>query len=53
MEYKVIHARNYDELMVKVNEHLSQGWEPQGGVAVEVGGGGYCNGFLQALIRGE
>ncbi len=33
MEYTVIETDDRKELISKVNEHIRDGWQPQGGVA--------------------
>ena len=32
MEYKIIHARDTDQLIKLVNNLTTQGWEPVGGI---------------------
>ena len=50
LEYYIVEARSREELIIAVNNHIRDGWRPQGGVA--------CNGeediplyFYQALIK--
>lgn len=60
MEYGVVTGRGLHELQAEVNKHLSWGWVPQGGVAVEpaslsvfVEGSRrrFVNKYLQAMVR--
>jgi len=49
MTYKLVTAISATELSVKVNEMISDGWEPHGGVAV--GGDALNKYFAQAMIK--
>jgi hypothetical protein len=46
MEYTIIFAKDYLELISKVKEYNGKGWRPQGGVAVD----GYTH-FYQAMVK--
>ena len=46
MEYTVVKAENFDDLIRNVAEWMDSGWKPQGGVAVSPDGS-----FYQAMIR--
>jgi hypothetical protein len=47
MQYCVVYADELDELDVKVNEFIAQGWNPLGGVAKDESGHKY----LQAMVK--
>ena len=47
MEYTVVFTKGYDDLIREVNQLISQGWKPQGGVAMDLGNFNFC----QAMIR--
>jgi len=34
MKYTILRAGSYEKLIALVNEYISQGWEPQGGVTL-------------------
>jgi len=46
MEYIVVYGRALDEIIKKVNEMIKQGWQPHGGVCVDV------DHHYQAMTRG-
>ncbi len=45
MEYSIVSAKTDKELIEKVNDMFSQGWETEGGVCIGPGGD-----FYQAMI---
>ena len=49
MKYKIIESSYLFDLEDKVNKHLEDGWEPQGGVALLPFG--FSDRFVQALIK--
>lgn len=49
MEYKVVRAAMLDEFMHSVTQHLNEGWELQGGLAVDRSGYGMY--YMQAVVR--
>lgn len=49
MEYNVIKGENLEDLINSVNELLSDGWIPQGGISTVVTGVGVE--FYQALVK--
>jgi hypothetical protein len=36
MKYKILYARSLKEMEKQVNEHLAQGWQPCGGLAIQL-----------------
>ncbi|HXP87951.1 MAG TPA: DUF1737 domain-containing protein [Bryobacteraceae bacterium] len=58
MTYQLVTARSDKDLTEKVNPMISEGWEPQGGVAVGgdaptqyVGPGTILPSFVQAMVK--
>jgi hypothetical protein len=51
MEYKVIEARAAQQLEQAVNEHIQEGWEPLGGVAVGFTDLANYWTYCQAMVR--
>jgi hypothetical protein len=51
MEYKVIEARTGQQLEEAVNEHIQEGWEPRGGVALGFNSLGNYWTYCQAMVR--
>jgi len=47
VEYKVVTGNFYD-FQLAVNQYLSEGWRPHGGVCF---GGQYLQNYAQALVR--
>jgi hypothetical protein len=47
MEYTVIATGDWRELIAKVNEHINNGWRPQGGISTTV----EYRTYAQALVR--
>ena len=48
MEYTVLFADSIDDLVRRVSDWITEGWTPQGGVALADLNGAY---YLQAMIR--
>jgi hypothetical protein len=50
-DYRVVEARDLDELVREVRDRIDDGWEPLGGVAIMPTGGPFLTGgyFYQAL----
>ncbi len=61
MQYTIVKAESLNELVIKVNEFIGQGWEPIGGVSAAREKGTYLEGkrsveyeynkFLQAIVK--
>ena len=52
MRYRVIEAKDVEGLEQDVNEHLADGWQPLGGVAVvNSQANTYAWWFYQAMVR--
>jgi hypothetical protein len=49
MEYTVVKAGTTEALIQKVNELITQGWKPLGGIAIS--GGATFTGVYQAMVR--
>jgi len=49
MEYKILQWTTIGHLEKDVNQHIEEGWKPQGGVAVAASP--YGGAFLQAIVR--
>jgi hypothetical protein len=48
MQYKVLESGKAPGLEKMVNRHMSEGWEPQGGICKIIGK--YANFYTQAMI---
>jgi Domain of unknown function (DUF1737) len=52
MRYRVIEAKDVEGLEQDVNEHIAEGWQPLGGVAVvNSQANTYAWWFYQAMVR--
>ena len=52
MEYKVLEAKDdVLDLQKAVNEQITEGWEPLGGVAVAYSTQSFCWWFYQAMVK--
>lgn len=52
MEYKVIEAQDdAQKLQEAVNQHIAEGWEPQGGVALGYSPNSLTWWYYQAMVR--
>ena len=50
MEYRIVETKSAEELQMKVQELIAQGWKPQGGLSV-VSYGPTSWWYYQAVIR--
>lgn len=48
--YTVIEAVTVDELTKRVSAHIDDGWECQGGIAVQCDEYGSNQGYIQAMV---
>jgi len=47
MEYTIVYGETMESLSNKVNQYISEGWQPQGGLVIEMGI------MYQALVKGD
>ena len=52
MEYWIAQALKKDALIELVNDAITKGWRPQGGIAVACGEAGSIFSYSQAMVRG-
>lgn len=56
LEYDIITAPDFDQLVTRVNERIQsgEGWQPLGGVAISRDNEDWSGmGFYQAMVRGK
>lgn len=51
IEYKLLGFAQRNELEKAVNEHIKDGWVPQGGIAVAQGNMAHSGGYVQAMVK--
>ncbi|MCK4817785.1 DUF1737 domain-containing protein [bacterium] len=51
MEYKIVIARDCNRLAKKVNEAITEGWVPIGGIALDTNHPEYADVVAQSMIK--